>query len=74
MSIACDVSLRIKDRFCRALARRPVFFYVCSVPGGVVVAAVSAFAGTCMKIEKSHVCSFSGSDMGLFNFIGKCVL
>ena len=26
-----------------------------------------AFAGTCMKIEKSHVCSFSGSDMGLFN-------
>ena len=67
VSIACGVSLRIKDRFCRASARRPVFFYVCSVPGGVVVAAVSAFAGTCMKIEKSHVCSFSGSDMGLFN-------
>ena len=40
MSIACDVSLRIKDRFCRASARRPVFFYVCSVPGGVVVATV----------------------------------
>ena len=46
---------------------RHILFYVCSVPGGVVVTAVSAFAGTCMKIEKSHVCSFSGSDMGLFN-------